>query len=235
VENGYRIIAPDLIGFGRSDKPTQRSDYTYERHLNWLKETVEQIGLPNITMVCQDWGGLLGLRMLAENPEQYARVLATNTFLPTGETEPSEAFLNWQKFSQEVPSFPAAGIIKGATITPLTENIIAAYNAPFPDESYKEGARQFPVLVPTSSDNPETEANRKAWVNLAKFDKPFITAFSDSDPVTAGGDQYMQKAIPGCNGQAHTVIKDGGHFVQEDKGEELADIIIQFMKANPLA
>lgn len=235
IEKGYRIIAPDLVGFGRSDKPTKRTDYTYERHLIWLKDTVAQLNLSNVTMVCQDWGGLLGLRMLAEDPEQYARVLATNTFLPTGDVEPSDAFLNWKKFSQDVPSFPAAGIIKGATITPLTEEIIAAYNAPFPEEAYKEGARQFPVLVPVSPDNPETVANRRAWENLAQFDKPFITAFSDSDPVTAGGDKYMQEKIPGCNGQAHTVIKDGGHFVQEDKGEELADIILQFIKANPLA
>ena len=234
IAQGYRVIAPDLIGFGRSDKPTKRSDYTYERHLNWLKETIEQLNLSNVTLVCQDWGGLLGLRIVAENPVQYARVLATNTFLPTGDIEPSEAFLNWQKFSQESPKFPAAGIIKGATVTPLTPEIINAYNAPFPDESYKEGARQFPVLVPVSPDDPETIANRKAWEVLEEFDKPFLTAFSDSDPVTAGGDKYMQKKIPGCAGQAHTVIKDGGHFVQEDKGEELAEIIIQFVKANPL-
>jgi haloalkane dehalogenase len=235
VEQGFRVIAPDLIGFGRSDKPTKRSDYTYIRHLNWLKETIEQLKLSNVTMVCQDWGGLLGLRILAENPDQYARVLATNTFLPTGDIAPSDAFSNWKKFSQEVPNFPAAGIIKGATVNPLTAEVIAAYDAPFPDETYKEGARQFPVLVPVSTDNPETKANRHAWEKLAQFDKPFLTAFSDSDPVTAGGDKYMQKMIPGCNGQAHTVIKDGGHFVQEDKGEELADIIIQFTTANPLA
>ena len=235
IEQGFRVIAPDLVGFGRSDKPTKRADYTYIRHLNWLKETINQLNLKNITMVCQDWGGLLGLRIVAEHPEHYARVLATNTFLPTGDIEPSDAFLKWQTFSQEVASFPAAGIIKGATVNTLTPDIIAAYDAPFPEERYKEGARQFPLLVPVSKDNPETVANRKAWESLAQFDKPFLTAFSDSDPVTAGGDKYMQKMIPGCSGQVHTVIKDGGHFVQEDKGEELADIIIQFVKANPLA
>ncbi|TDF41858.1 alpha/beta fold hydrolase [Alteromonadaceae bacterium M269] len=234
IEHGFRVIAPDLVGFGRSDKPTKRTDYTYIRHLNWLKSTVKQLNLSNVTLVCQDWGGLLGLRMVAEDPEQYARVLATNTFLPTGDIEPNDAFLNWKKFSQEVPSFPASGIIKGATVNKLTPEIIAAYDAPFPDESYKEGARQFPVLVPISPDNVEAEANREAWKKLATFNKPFLTAFSDSDPVTAGGDAYMQRVITGCEGQKHTTIVAGGHFVQEDKGEELAQITVQFIKDNPL-
>lgn len=234
VAAGYRVIAPDLIGFGKSDKPTQRSDYTYQRHLDWVRQVILQLGLKDITLVCQDWGGLIGLRLVAEHPDLFARVLAANTMLPTGDHAPSEAFLKWQRFSQEVEVFPVAGIIKGATVTPLSPDVLAAYDAPFPDETYKAGVRQFPLLVPTKPDDPASSDNRKAWQVLQQFSKPFITAFSDSDPVTAGGDKIMQKLIPGCQGQAHTVIEQGGHFLQEDKGEQLAQVLIHFMAANPL-
>lgn len=231
---GYRVIAPDLIGFGKSDKPTKRSDYTYQRHLDWLRQVIIQLNLSDITLVCQDWGGLLGLRLVAEHSDLFARVLAANTMLPTGDHAASEAFLNWQTFSQEVEEFPVAGIIKGGTVTPLSPEVLAAYNAPFPDETYKAGVRQFPLLVPTSPDNPASEANRVAWQTLQKFAKPFITAFSDSDPVTSGGDKIMQKLIPGCQGQAHTTVEQGGHFLQEDQGKQIAEVLITFMHANPL-
>jgi haloalkane dehalogenase len=234
VSAGYRVIAPDLIGFGKSDKPTERSDYTYQRHLDWVRQVIIQLNLTDITLVCQDWGGLLGLRLVAEHPDLFARVLAANTMLPTGDHAVSEAFLNWQTFSQEVEVFPVAGIIKGATVTPLSTQVLGAYDAPFPDETFKAGVRQFPLLVPTTPDNPASEANRLAWQTLQKFTKPFITAFSDSDPVTAGGDKIMQKLIPGCEGQAHTTIEQGGHFLQEDQGEPLADVLLTFMNANPL-
>jgi haloalkane dehalogenase len=234
VSAGYRVIAPDLIGFGKSDKPTERSDYTYQRHLDWVRQVIIQLNLTDITLVCQDWGGLLGLRLVAEHPDLFARVLAANTMLPTGDHTASEAFLNWQTFSQEVEVFPVAGIIKGATVTPLSTQVLGAYDAPFPDETFKAGVRQFPLLVPTTPDNPASEANRQAWQTLQKFTKPFITAFSDSDPVTAGGDKIMQKLIPGCKGQAHTTIEQGGHFLQEDQGETLADVLLTFINANPL-
>jgi haloalkane dehalogenase len=234
VAAGYRVIAPDLIGFGKSDKPTERSDYTYQRHLDWIRQVIIQLNLKDITLVCQDWGGLLGLRLVAEHPDLFSRVLAANTMLPTGDHGANEAFLNWQKFSQEVEVFPVAGIIKGATVTPLSPEVLAAYNAPFPDETYKAGVRQFPLLVPTTPDDPASEANRLAWQTLQQFDKPFITAFSDSDPVTAGGDKIMQKLIPGCQGQAHTTIKQGGHFLQEDQGKQLAEVLLTFMNSNPL-
>ncbi|MFQ3190075.1 MAG: haloalkane dehalogenase [Paraglaciecola sp.] len=234
VAAGYRVIAPDLIGFGKSDKPTERSDYTYQRHLDWVRQVIIQLDLKDITLVCQDWGGLLGLRLVAEHPDLFSRVLAANTMLPTGDHGANEAFLNWQTFSQEVEVFPVAGIIKGATVTPLSPEVLAAYNAPFPDETYKAGVRQFPLLVPTSPDDPASEANRLAWQTLQKFNKPFITAFSDSDPVTAGGDKIMQKLIPGCQGQAHITIKQGGHFLQEDQGKQLAEVLLTFMNANPL-
>ncbi|MFT4994421.1 MAG: haloalkane dehalogenase [Paraglaciecola sp.] len=231
---GYRVIAPDLIGFGRSDKPTLRSDYTYQRHVDWIKALLFKLKLNNLTLVCQDWGGLIGLRLLAEHSELFSRALAANTMLPTGDHKPSEAFLNWKAFSQEVELFPVAGIIKGGTVSELPQDVLRAYNAPFPEENYKAGVRQFPLLVPVTPDDPASEANRAAWLRLQKFTKPFLTAFSDSDPVTAGGDQFMQKHIPGTQGQNHTTIINGGHFLQEDQGEALASVLLQFMQANPI-
>jgi haloalkane dehalogenase len=234
VAAGYRVIAPDLIGFGKSDKPTERTDYTYQRHLDWVRQVIVQLKLKDITLVCQDWGGLIGLRLVAEHTDLFARVLAANTMLPTGDHGASDAFLQWQKFSQEVEVFPVASIIKGATVSDLSPEVLAAYDAPFPDESYKAGARQFPLLVPTSPDDPASADNRLAWRSLQQFTKPFITAFSDSDPVTNGGDKIIQKLIPGCEGQAHTTINKGGHFLQEDQGEQLAEVLLKFMQANPL-
>ncbi len=229
VDAGHRVIAPDLVGFGRSDKPDNREDYTYRRHIGWMQSVIDQLELSNITLVCQDWGGLIGLRLVTANTARFARVVAANTMLPTGDHNPGEAFESWKKFSQEVPEFNSGGIIKGATTTDLPQAVIDAYNAPYPEERYKEGARQFPTLVPVSTDNPETEANRDAWKILSAWKKPFLTAFSDSDPITAGGDQLMQKLIPGCQGQAHTIIKNGGHFLQEDQGEALANTVNLFI------
>jgi haloalkane dehalogenase len=229
VAAGHRVIAPDLVGFGRSDKPSRRDDYTYQRHVGWMQSLLEQLKLDDITLVCQDWGGLIGLRLVAENPTRFARVVAANTMLPTGDHDPGAAFKSWQKFSQEVPEFPAGGIIKGATTTQLSQAVIDAYNAPFPEEKYKEGARQFPLLVPITPDDPAAEKNRAAWSVLGQWQKPFLTAFSDSDPITAGGDKLMQKLIPGTRGQAHTTIVNGGHFLQEDQGEKLAEVVAQFI------
>ncbi len=234
VDAGLRVIAPDLPGFGRSDKPSKRSDYTYQRHVNWMQSTLDQLDINNITLVCQDWGGLIGLRLLAENPDRFVRAVAANTMLPTGDHDPGQAFLDWRKFSQEVPEFPVGGIISGATTTDLSPEVVAAYDAPFPDESYKEGARQFPTLVPITPDDPASEANRAAWGVLTQWNKPFLTAFSDSDPITKGGDAVMQKLIPGCQGQEHTTIINGGHFLQEDQGEKLAEVVAAFVAANPL-
>lgn len=233
VAAGHRVIAPDLIGFGRSDKPTRRQDYSYQRHVDWMQAVLDQLGLQRITLVCQDWGGLLGLRLVAENPERFARVVAANTMLPTGDHQPGEAFLKWQRFSQEVPVFPAGGVIKGGTVSALPQAVIDAYDAPYPDERYKEGARQFPLLVPIRPDDPAAEQNRAAWQVLMHWHKPFLTAFSDQDPVTAGGDRLMQKLIPGTRGQAHTTIVGAGHFLQEDQGERLAEVVLGFIAATP--
>lgn len=227
---GFRIVAPDLIGFGRSDKPADRNDYTYQRHVDWIQSFIDQLKLKEITLVCQDWGGLIGLRLVAENPDLFERVVAANTMLPTGDFDPGDAFRAWRDFSQTVPEFPVGDILNGATTSDLAQDILIAYNAPFPDESYKEGARQFPVLVPATPDDPATEKNRAAWEVLKKWKKPFLTAFSDKDPITRGADRVLQKLIPGAKNQRHTTIKDAGHFLQEDKGEELAKVVIDFMK-----
>jgi haloalkane dehalogenase len=231
VAAGHRVVAPDLVGFGRSDKPSERSDYSYQRHVDWLRATIEALDLRRITLVCQDWGGLLGLRIVGETPERFARVVAANTFLPTGDGTPSEGFLAWRKFSQSVPEFPAGGILQGATQTELSPAEVAAYDAPFPDESYKAGARQFPLLVPIAPDDPAAPANRAAWQGLERFEKPFLTAFSDGDPVTRGGDGPLQQRIPGARGQRHTTLAGGGHFLQEDCGPELAKVVIEFIAA----
>ena len=234
VSAGQRVVAPDLVGFGRSDKPGLRTDYTYQRHVQWMQSVIDQLQLRDITLVCQDWGGLIGLRLVAENPGRFARVVAANTMLPTGDQDLGEAFVNWRTFSQEVPVFPVSTIINGATTTELPPEVLRGYDAPFPDERFKEGARQFPLLVPATPDDPAAESNRAAWQVLSQWQKPFLTAFSDSDPITAGGDALLQKLIPGCSGQAHTTIENGGHFLQEDQGEKLAGVVADFIQANPL-
>ena len=233
VAAGHRVIAPDLMGCGRSDKPTQPTDYPYERHVDWMTQWLVANDLKNLTLVCQDWGGLIGLRLVAAMPERFARVVAANTFLNTGDRAPSEAFMAWRKYSQETPVFNVSAIMQGGCkIKPLADSARVAYDAPFPDDSYKAGARVFPTLVPISPEDPSAQANVEAWKSLRKFEKPFLTAFSDSDPVTAGGDKYMQREIPGCEGQAHTTITNASHFLQEDADEAFADAINKFINAN---
>ncbi|UXA19954.1 haloalkane dehalogenase [Mycobacterium sp. SMC-4] len=233
VEAGLRAVAIDLVGFGRSDKPTRRQDYTYQAHVDWTWAAIEAIGLSEITLVCQDWGGLIGLRLVGEHSDRFARVVAANTTLPTGDQHPGEAFLAWQRFSQQTPDFPVGTIVDGGCVSTLPPEVIAAYDAPFPDDSYKAGARQFPTLVPTSPDDPAAEANRAAWTELRRFERPFLCAFSDSDPITRGADAPLRKLIPGAAGQAHTTIVGGGHFLQEDKGPELAAVVVDFIGATP--
>ena len=230
VDAGYRAIAPDLIGFGKSDKLDFRGDYTYEAHVGWVCDFLIALDLRDITLICQDWGSLIGLRLAAENPDRFARLVVANGFLPTGDRPPGDAFLAWQKFSQEVPEMPIGAIVNGGCVSDLYADVIAAYDAPFPDESYKEGARQFPTLVPTSPDDPASAANRKAWDVLAQWKKPVLTAFGDSDPITRGADRHLQQMIPGAEGQPHTTIEGAGHFIQEDKGEELASVVVDWLK-----
>lgn len=227
---GYRAIAPDLVGFGRSDKPARREDYTYQRHVDWMRAAVEGLDLRDATLFGQDWGGLIGLRLVAEDPDRFARVVASNTFLPTGDRDPGDAFRAWQRYSQETPDFHAGGIVKGGCVSALGPEVVAAYDAPFPDEEYKAGARQFPMLVPVRPDDPAAEPNRRAWEVLERWEKPFLCAFSDSDPITRGADRVLRQRIPGCAGQPHTPIAGGGHFVQEDCGEELAELVVAFIR-----
>jgi haloalkane dehalogenase len=229
TQAGHRAIVPDLVGFGRSDKPSRRENYTYQRHVDWMHASIIALDLTDITLVCQDWGGLIGLRVAAEQPDRFARIVAANTFLPTGDQPAGEAFMSWQRFSQETPNFTVGRIVNGGCVTDLPRDIIAAYDAPFPDDSYKQGARQFPLLVPTSADDPASDANRRAWKTLREWTKPFLTAFSDSDPVTRGADRLLQSQIPGADGQPHTTIVGGGHFLQEDRGEELAGVVVNFI------
>jgi haloalkane dehalogenase len=230
VGAGLRVVAPDLVGFGRSDKPTPRTEYSYARHVEWMRSLLfDVLDLDGVTLVGQDWGGLIGLRLVAEHPERFARVVTANTSLPTGSGEPSPAFLSWLKFSQEVDAFPAGAIVNAGCVTDLAPEVIAAYDAPFPDQSFTEGARQFPTLVPITPDDPASAANRAAWEVLAQWAKPFLTAFSDGDPITAGSERLLQERIPGARDQPHVTIAGGGHFLQEDKGPELARVVAAFV------
>lgn len=220
---GHRPIAPDLVGFGRSDKPDARTDYTYERHVAWMSAWLNAMDLTGVTLFCQDWGGLIGLRLVAAFPERFAGVVVANTGMPTG-TGLTEGFKAWLEFSQRVPELPVGFIVNGGCVRDLSDAEKAAYDAPFPDESFKEGARQFPTLVPVTPEHASIAENKAAWEVLAGFDKPFVTAFSDSDPVTRGGEAVFQERVPGARGQPHVTLK-GGHFVQEDSPAEIAALL----------
>ncbi|MEO0468763.1 MAG: haloalkane dehalogenase [Bacteroidota bacterium] len=232
---GYRVLAPDLVGFGKSDKPAERSDYTYQSHVDWLEAWLLDLNLTNITLFCQDWGGLLGLRLAGMHPDRFARIIAANTFLPNGQGKMPAAFEQWKNFSQTVPIFPIGKILQNATVSELSPEVVAAYDAPFPDETYKAGARVFPALVPASAEDPAIPANLKAWEVLMKWEKPFLTAFSDQDPITRGADKIFQKLIPGTKDQPHTTIEQGGHFLQEDQSQQLSQVIIDCIQSNPLS
>ncbi len=229
VAAGHRVVAPDLIGFGRSDKPAARTDYTYERHVDWMAQWLKRVDLYDITLFCQDWGGLIGLRLVAMFPERFARLVIANTGLPIG-TGFSAGFDAWLKFSQAVPEFPVGVIVNGGCERVLTPAEIAAYDAPFPDESYKEGARQFPILVPITPEHASVAENKAAWEVLGRFDKPVLTCFSDKDAVTAGGQKPFIDRVPGAKGQPHTIIAGGGHFLQEDAPDQLVGLIDTFIK-----
>jgi len=226
---GNRVIAPDLIGFGKSDKPKKIKDYSYQAHIDWMKAFIETHDLKKITMFGQDWGALIGLRLAAENEERFAGIIISNGMLLTGDQKVSLAFKLWKYFALLSPWLPIDRIVNFGCLKKLDKQERYAYRAPFPSSKFKSGVRSFPKLVPVTPRDPATVANRKAWEVLEKWNKPFLTVFSDSDPFTRGGDMYLQKRIPGAKGQKHITLK-GGHFIQEDAGEELAKIIIQFVK-----
>jgi haloalkane dehalogenase len=230
---GYRCIVPDLIGFGRSDKPIDRAIHTYKFHVETMTALVAALDLKNCTHFGQDWGGLIGLRVVAENEGRFARVVISNTGLPTGEEPMSPGFLMWKRMSAQMlenGDMPVGTLVATSTRTPELKD---AYDAPFPDKHYKAGPLMMPQLVPVSPDDPAKEANKRAWQVLREWKKPFLTAFGDGDPITGGGDKRFQKEVPGAHGQHHAIIKGAGHFIQESHGPELAQVIIDFIAKNP--
>jgi len=226
---GHRVIAPDLIGFGKSDKPTNVKDYSYQSHMDWLRSFIEQLDLTNITLVCQDWGSLLGLRLAAENESRFKAIVLGNGSLPTGAEKIPKAFKIWKTFALNSPWFPIARIVEFGSFKSFSKDERRAYDAPFPNSKYKAGTRAFPALVPTTTDNPATKANQAAWKTLEKWEKPFVTAFSNGDPINRGGDKYIHKRIPGTKGMNHVTLK-GGHFLQEDSGAEFAEVVNKLLE-----
>ena len=229
ADAGIRSLVPDQIGFGKSDKPSTQVDYTYERHVTWMQNWLDANAPEEIFFFGQDWGGLIGLRLVAANPKKFSGLVLSNTGLPDGNASPTEAFMAWQKFSQTAENFPIGNIINGGCLTDLPPEVIDAYNAPFPDDSFKEGARIWPSLVPTSPEDPSSPSNQKAWEVLKNFDKPVICAFSDQDPVTRGGEKAFISSIPGTADQPHTTVKNAGHFLQEDQPDQVVRILIDLI------
>ncbi len=229
---GYRAIAPDLVGFGRSDKLVRQEDYSYHLQVDVMAGFVERMNLQEITLFCQDWGGLVGLRVVAEHPDRFAGVIAANTALPlpSGEGPAPWPFLAWRFFSRWTPIFPTGRIIDFGTLAELPDEVIAAYEAPFPTRRHMAGARIMPSLVPIDPDDPAVPANERAWEVLRRWEKPFLTAFSDADPITRGLEATLQSQIPGARGQPHVTIEGAGHFLQEDKGEDLGALVVDFVQ-----
>lgn len=225
---GYRVIAPDLIGFGKSDKPADMADYSYQRHVDWVLGFIEALDLRDITLFCQDWGSLLGLRIAAEHQQRFARIMVSNGFLPTARQGVSRGFRLWRAFARWSPLFPIGRIVNSGCVVKLKPEEIAAYDAPFPTSAYKAGTRAFPRLVPTTESDPAVPANRAAWDKLGQWHKPFLCVFGKNDPVLGRADKPLIEHVPGAKGQPHDRIW-GGHFVQEDRGAELARILIEWM------
>jgi haloalkane dehalogenase len=234
VAAGHRVVAPDLVGFGRSDKPTQQGDHTYARHVEWVRALAfDVLELRHVTLVGQDWGGLIGLRLAAEHPERFARIVAANTGLPTGDHPMPEIWHRFREVIQSTPVVDVGRFVQAGCLRPMPDDVRAGYDAPFPDESYKAAARAMPGLVPTTPTDPATEANRAAWAALAGSPTPALVAFSDGDPITRDMAPILQAALPGARDRTHPVIENAGHFLQEDAGPELAASIVEFIAATP--
>ncbi|MCU1624453.1 MAG: haloalkane dehalogenase [Frankiales bacterium] len=229
--NGFRVVVPDLIGFGRSDKPADTTDYTYARHVEWVRSVLfDALDLQDVTLVCQDWGGLIGIRLAMENPGRFARICAANTGLPDGLRRLGPEWWQFRDFVARTPDLPVGFLVSAAVVNPMAPEVVAGYDAPFPDASYKAGPRSFPDLIPQTEDDPATPANQHAWELLERWAKPFLCAFSDSDPITRGGDKPFHAKVPGTVGQPHTTIEGAGHFLQEDKGPELAQVVVDWVR-----
>lgn len=227
---GLRALAPDLPGFGRSDKPARIGDYSAGRLVAWMQGWMDAVGLEDVTLVGQDWGAIVGLRMAADRPDRVRRIVVANGMLPTGRGSTSLAFRAWRAFARWSPVFPAGRVVQLGTARRLSREEMAAYDAPFPDARYQAGARALPRLVPTSGDDPGAAENRAAWQVLEGWQKPFLTAFSDGDPVTRGLDRILRDRVPGARGRRHVTLEGGGHFLQEDCGPRLAREIADFVR-----
>jgi haloalkane dehalogenase len=231
AEAGSRVIAADLIGFGRSDKPAAVADHSYAGHVEWIRAfAFDALGLRGVTLVGQDWGGLIGLRLVAEHPERFARVVAANTGLPTGDEPMPDVWLRFRELVRTAPALSVSRLVQSGCQTRLPPDVLAAYEAPFPDQSYAAAVRAMPELVPATPDNPASAANRAAWQRLAAWDKPFLVAFSDRDPITGRMAPALKRAVPGAAGRHHPVLEGAGHFLQEDAGEELGAVIASFIR-----
>ena len=225
-DNGYRVVVPDLPGFGKSDKFSVRYNYSYEGFVDWMSQFIENTDLKNITLFCQDWGGLIGLRLAAKYGDRFEKIVAANTGLPTGKAPLSEGFAVFREFLQIKPDLHVGGQVRNGTTKGIDENALAAYNAPFPDDDHKQGVRQFPNLVPGTPRTPSAEPNKEAWKILREWKKPFLCAFSDKDPIFSGVENSFYKLIPGCKDMPHVTIEDAGHFLQEDQPEACVDAIL---------
>lgn len=245
----HRVIAPDFLGFGKSDKPTRKEDFTYDLNYQALVELIEKLDLENITLVCQDWGGLLGLPVAMDHADRFARLVIMNTGLPTGDIDfatlqnkdvPQRqrqnlvAFLVWRAFAARQTDMNVGEIIDKGTVADLPAEVRAAYDAPFPDASFKVGAHLFPLMVPIRADDPVAEKLRGTRSALAEWEKPALVMFSDLDPITVGGDAEFRALIPSARDEPEIVIANAGHFLQEDRGEEIAEQILAFLKRRPI-
>ncbi|MFL6145497.1 MAG: haloalkane dehalogenase [Labedaea sp.] len=231
---GLRVICPDLVGFGRSDKPAEQGDHTYARHVEWVRALAfDVLDLPAVTLVGQDWGGLIGLRLAAEHPDRFARLVCANTGLPTGEHPMPEVWHRFRDAIQHAPHLDVARFVQAGCRGTLTPEVLAGYDAPFPDDSYTAGPRAMPGLVPTTVDDPASAANRAAWAALGELPIPMLVAFSDGDPITGGMGPILRRHAAGAAGREHPVIVGAGHFLQEDAGDVLAGHVVEFVRANP--
>lgn len=227
---GLRTLAPDLPGFGRSDKPARGDAYSSARLVRWMEGWMDRVGLDRVTLVGQDWGALIGLRMVADRPDRFARIVVANGFLPTGEGPTPAAFRVWRSFARWSPWFPAGRIVDLGCRRPLTRAERAAYDAPFPDRRFRAGARALPALVPTRPDDPGAADNRRAWEVLERWQKPLLTAFGAGDPVTRGREDAFQRRVPGAAGRDHVLLRGAGHFLQEDRGADLGRVVAEFVR-----
>lgn len=230
LKTGRRVIAVDLVGCGRSDKPAAKSDYTLARHYDWMSKWLTAMDLKNITLFCQDWGGTIGLHLVSLHPERFDRVIAANTGLPLGEGE-SDFMKMWVGMMREATEFPWHMLTAGMT-RKLTDAELTAYRAPFPTSEYESGIIQFPMLIAVQVDNPGAPLNREAWARLASFDKPFLTLFGELDPVARGWEKRAQEYFKGARDQDHRIIAGASHFIQEDAGAELVDHITRFLSVS---